>query len=344
MMLCLCFSAAMLACKKNKTDVPPVQEKSVYILTNEQSSSNNTVAKVFKNGTLVSTIGDGSTVKIYGHDMEVVGNDIYVLAYKFIPATSTQATIIFKNGTEIQTVSTSSAFSPNCLAVSGNDIYACGVSPAPSGGYGAFIRLWKNGVFTDITNGMNSDSRAWDMVVNGNDVFIAGYLQTVSTNNDRKACYWKNGTLTYFDNSTSNTGSQAHRIVVAGNDVYASGYINNKAAFWKNNTITELSASNGYSYGIAVNGADVYTTAGIQQSNNNYRSSFFKNGTITQLSAATNYSSSAFGIGVIGNDVYVIGGVQAVNGGSMQAVYWKNGTESVLATNNYAEAYRIVIQ
>jgi hypothetical protein len=328
------------SCKKNKTDTP-AQEKNVYILTNEQGSNNNGIVKVFKNGTLVSTIGDGSAINYFGQDLEVSGSDIYILAYKFVPSTSTQSTVIYKNGVEIQTIPNTSGFNPNCLAISGNDIYACGTEFTPSGGIGAPVKLWKNGVVTAITNGMNSDTRAWDMVVNGTDVYIAGYIDMT---NGRKACYWKNGTLVYFDASTTINNSQAHRIVVNGTDIYASGFADSKATYWKNTTATQLSTANSYSYGIAVNGTDVFTAAGIAQSNNNYRAASIKNGTVTQLSNASNYSSSAFGIGVKDNDVYVIGGVNVTNGSSMQAVYWKNGTENVLVNNVYAEAYRLVIK
>lgn len=328
------------SCKKDKTDTQ-AQEKSVYILTNEQGSNNNGIGKVFKNGTLISTVGDGSTVDYFFHDMEVSGSDVYLLAYKFVPSTSTQSSVIFKNGVEIQTIPNTSGFNPNCLAVSGSDVYVCGAASTPAGGYGALIKLWKNGVITDITNGMNSDTRAWDMVVNGTDVYIAGYIEM---NNGKKACYWKNGTLVYFDPSTTFGNSEAHRIVLDGADVYASGYANGKAMYWKNTTAVQLSTANSYSFGIAVNGSDIFTAAGIQQSNNNYRAASVKNGTVTQLSNPSNYSSSAYGIGIKDNNVYVIGGVNATNGSSMQAVYWKNGTENILATNGYAEAYRIVVK
>jgi hypothetical protein len=328
------------SCKKNKTDTP-VQEKSVYILTNEQSNNNNGIAKVFKNGTLISTLGDGSTVDFFVHDMEVSGNDVYLLAYKLVLATSAQSNVIYKNGVEIQTIPNTGGFNPNCLAISGSDIYVSGTGSTPAGGFGAPVKLWKNGAVTDITNGMNSDTRAWDMLVNGTDVYIAGYIDMT---NGKKACYWKNGTLVYFDASTTFGNSEAHRIVVDGADVYASGYANNKAMYWKNTTATQLATTNGYSFGIAVNGTDVFLAAGIEQSNTNYRAASIKNGTVTQLSNASNHSSSAYGIGIKDNDVYVIGGVNATTSSSMQAVYWKNGTENVLATNNYAEAYRIVVK
>lgn len=328
-----------IACKDKKTDTP--EQQNVYILTNEQGSNNNTIAKVFKNGMLVYTLGDGATFKVFAEDLEVSGNDIYVLGVKSVNATSTTTAVIYKNGVELQTIPFTPEFGPNCLAISGNDIYVCGRGNAPAGGVGARTRLWKNGTISDITNGMSSDARPWDMIVNGNDVYIAGFIQTTTS---RKACYWKNGTIAYFDTTTVFNNSEAHRIAVSGNDVYASGFNDNKASIWKNTTRTQLNSLNGFSYGIFLNGTDVYAASTFNNGTAN-QAAYWKNGTQVTLSNSSWIFSYVYGIGVVGTDVYVIGSAKETNASMSKAVYWKNGVENVLATNsNFAEAYRIVVK
>ncbi len=335
----------MSSCSRN-SEVQPVV-KTRYILSNEYNNTANTAsAKYFVND-VPTTLGDVSTSKIYGEDLEVSGTDVYVLASKQPIAGGTLTAVIYKNGVELQSVSLAGGVYYNCLAVSGNDIYLAGLE-YPSGGVPKVIQ-WKNGTVTSLTTNTGpsaTDARPYDMTVVGNDVYIAGYETASASPYNRLPKYWKNGVAVTL-NSDPGTYSTVHRIVVAGNDVFCAGQLNDKAAYWKNGVATSLISESSWCYGIAINGTDVYAAGAVSTGSNIYNAASWKNGTKTMLSNSTTQGVvSVYGIGVDGSDVYVIGSVPDGSGNSAKSVYWKNGvlTELPTATGNSGYAYRLVIK
>ncbi|HCL05756.1 MAG TPA: hypothetical protein DHW64_07260 [Chitinophagaceae bacterium] len=324
----------------------PVSKKR-YVLSNEYNNANNSaIAKYFVND-VPATIGDVSTSKIYGEDLEVSGTDVYVLASRQPISGGAFTAVIYKNGIELQSVPVASGVYYNCLAVSGNDIYLAGME-YPSNGVPKVIQ-WKNGTVTSITTNTGSaatDARPYDMTVVGNDVYIAGYETASASPYNRLPKYWKNGVAVTL-NSAPGSYSTVHRIVVQGNDVFCAGQLDDKAAYWKNGVATTLSTESSWCYGIAVNGTDVHTAGAVATGANIYNAASWKNGTKTMLSNITVQGvASVYGIGVDGNDVYVIGSIPEAGGNGAKSVYWKNGvlTELPTVAGNNGYAYRIVIQ
>jgi hypothetical protein len=320
----------------NKKDQPAAGPK-LYMMSIEVNSvNNNNFIRYIANG-VERTIADGVTETAFGEDMEVVGADVYVLASRTVVSTGVQSHVVYKNGVAIYTIPFSNNFSPNCLAVSGSDVYLAGTGDPTSSGYK--IKLWKNGTLTDITNG-SLTARAYDMQVVGTDVYIAGYEVNPSVFY-YQAKYWKNGTPVVLSAGTSQeTTGELHRILVKGIDVYCSGMIDYRPTQWKNGTATQLNPNYGTCYGIAVAGSDIYAAGTVQNSGGRYHAAYWKNGTQVTLSDSTSApnGASVFGIGTDGTDVYVIGSVSAT-GGSYKGVYWKNGTRNTLPASGQNESY-----
>ncbi len=344
LMLLLCISTFVISCKKNKSD-EQASPKKRYILSVEYNSATNEASTKYFVNNSATVIGNPSTEKIYGEDLEVDGSDVYVLASRQQPSSSGYSAVIYKNGVEFQAIPHVPGIYYNCLAVNGNDIYLAGYE-YPNSGVPKMIQ-WKNGTVTSITSntGANAtDARPFDMVVAGNDVYIAGYETASSSPYNRLPKYWKNGVAVAFT-SDAGTNAEVHRIVVNGTDVYGSGKENGKPVLWKNNNKTVLSNAEGWSYGLAVSGNDVYTAGSVSTGSNIYNATSWRNGTQKMLSTITAQGVvSVYGIGVDGEDVYVIGSYPLSSGAV--PVYWKNGVMNELpitaGMNGYA--YRLVIK
>lgn len=335
------FAFSVTSCSKK--DQETIRPKLYMMSIEEQPSTSEYFVRYLANG-VEKTIGDGITEAAYGEDMEVQGTDVYILATRKVISTGDAAHIVYKNGIAIQTIPVNSAFIPNCLAISGSDVYLAGVGDPGSTGYK--IKMWKNGTLTTITNG-NVNSRVYDMQVAGSDVYLAGFEVNPATNYSQ-AKYWKNGTAVVLSAGTSQaTTGELHRILVTGNDVYCSGMIDYRPTQWKNGTATNLNPNYGTCYGIAVAGSDVYAAGTVQNSNGRYHAAYWKNGTQITLSDSTNAPSGAsvFGIGTDGSDVYVIGSISP-SGSQYKSVYWKNGTRNALpvTAQNNSYGYRMVFK
>ena len=108
-----------------------------------------------------------------------------------------------------------------------------------------------------------------------------------------------------------------------GKDVYVSGFTgaapNVNAAYWKNETITQLSnPTNAYSFAndILVVGNDVYVVGGLFDANLSVTAVYWKNGAMTKLS---NDVSQARAIASNGTDIFIAGSNNGFGG------YWQNG-------------------
>jgi hypothetical protein len=327
-----------LSCRKN--DVKSVEiPKKLYVLSieNDGASERNFI-RYSANGVSTS-IGDGITTDYWADDLDVNGNDVYVLVKNYNPNTEIRTTVIYKNGVEFQTVNTNNLQNFNCLVVKGNDIYLGGTERASNQTYK--LILWKNGVLSDFTSGQNTSDRVYDIAVEGNDVYFAGQSETA---NGYQATYWKNGSATYLNPPNEEDG-EIHRILVRGGDVFCSGMVNEKPTTWKNGVATQLTNAYGTCYGIAVDGNDVYAAGSVANEAGNYHSVYWKNGVMTTLtSPATSLGGNTFGIAVDKNDVYVVGSVRLTSG-KYKAVYWKNGVEQDMNTaeGNESYGYRMVV-
>jgi hypothetical protein len=194
------------------------------------------------------------------------------------------------------------------IFVSGNDVYVSGGSNISQQGVDSsyrFARYWKNGVATELVNGLvtttpthSSYPNTSGIYVSGNDIYVAGVEMDsdpqVINSLTLRAMYWKNGVANYLTNFQESTAAAAS-IFVSGSDVYVAGYetLNNYtyATYWKNGVATNLT-SNVFSEAssIFVSGSDVYV-AGFEVLNGIKYAVYWKNGTAVKLGA--NYTATS---------------------------------------------------
>ncbi|TDG35964.1 hypothetical protein EZJ43_11490 [Pedobacter changchengzhani] len=211
-----------------------------------------------------------------------------------------------------------------------NDVYAVGYTQ-PASATRQVASLWKNGAFTQLTDG-SAIATATSVFVLGNDVYVGG-------NDNLKARIWKNGVAINLPDK--GFSGYVNAIYVVGADVYAAGGVTttisggiSNACMWKNGALIILDdINNSNASGIFVNGTDVYVCGRTTDSQLIKTSVLWKNGVKTKLSDGTD--AGATGVFVSGNDVYVSGTIagKIVNNVTTysKAVVWKNGTAITLS-------------
>ncbi len=200
------------------------------------------------------------------------------------------------------------------MAMSGNDVYVCGVLYTSKGNIPAY---WKNGVPVVLTPGTG---QATAIAVVGNNVYVSGVLQF--DNGDMYGVVWKNGVVSYLTEGT--TFSYANTLIVSGQNVHVGGFIyqdgKNYATYWKNGNPVLLTSGDNFAHveSLAIAGNTVYA-AGREIGNDVGK--YWKNGQVVNL---TDGSSRVIisAVHTKGNDVYAAGKRQ--NGASWEFVAWKN--------------------
>lgn len=202
------------------------------------------------------------------------------------------------------------------------DIYVAGFETISNN---QIPKYWKNGVGTTLSTLIRGSAES--IFVSGTDVYAAGYA--FLSGNGSNAVYWKNGNLI---NLVASTQSYATGIFVSGTDVYVCGYEMTggkyRARYWKNGVVHSLSdgTKDAYAQDIFISGSDVYVCGReVSNSNSNATAKYWKNSVAVNLSAEA-FGCNATAIKVFGSDVYVSGR------DSNDAVYWKNGTKTVVST------------
>lgn len=242
--------------------------------------------KVWKNGTVLYTYFDGEPTD--GNAITVSGGDVYTAGHFYSPGVSKHYAVTFKNNQPTILTDGNQQAEALGIAVSGNDVYVAGYygnearlwkngvieTLSNANGYRGIaltikgadvyllgysqslplkIRVWKNGVPTDIASGSGD---AWGKsiaVADNNDVYIAGYE---ILNGKAAARVWKNGTPTTLNDGTKFAFASA--ITVKGNDVYVAGSerdANNSleyARVWKNGTVVFANTNRSKASGIFV--------------------------------------------------------------------------------------------
>jgi Carboxypeptidase regulatory-like domain len=247
--------------------------------------------------------------------------------------------------------------------VNGNDVYVLGDEvDSTVNGYVSIIKLWKNGVLTNITNG-TTEASAYSMDVYNGDVYICGTERT--GNNAQISKVWKNGIATVLPVDTFVYGEPAVIKVVNG-DVYVSGTLTadnygtgmypRRALYWKNgvmNLLPNAQGVNASATGLFINNGDIYLSGYEDALNQNARGVYWKNGikTYVALSAPHNLSDPYF-MFVDNNDVYIAGNLRYQD--PIQNIYysngcfWKNNNINLLTnystTGNNADMYDVFVK
>lgn len=208
----------------------------------------------------------------------------------------------------------------NDVFVSDDDVYIVGYEYNAAGR--GIVRLWKNGVGQDITDGTKF-ARPHSISVSNGDVYIVG-------EEGWQAKLWKNGIGQEL--TEGNSSSDATSVYVSGDDVFVS--INQRNTentliikLWKNGIIQDLTdeSTHASARSVYVSDNDVYVAGGGWNAQNRYIAKLWKNGVEQELdSGIGNDFSLANSVFVSDGDVYVAGyEYNAV--GRCVARLWKNG-------------------
>ncbi len=282
-------------------------EKTVYVSGYEYNSNDLTVAKYWKNGTVVS-LTDGTKLA-EAHSVLVVGNDVYVAGHENFVAK------YWKNGNAVSLTDGTESAEANSILISGSNVYVSGYEWKNSK---RVAKYWKNGNAISLTDGTN-DAMGFSIFISGSDVYVAGY-ETKNLHNVAK--YWKNGIAKTLTDGTND--AVAYSIFVSGSNVHVSGYEYNSnnltvARYWKNSVAVSLSEKDSRANAVCVSGSDVYVAGREKGDSLGSYAKYWKNGVAVQLSTK---SSNVSAIYISGNDVYTAG---YESNADNVAKYWKNG-------------------
>ncbi|MES2748499.1 MAG: hypothetical protein V4648_08965 [Bacteroidota bacterium] len=201
------------------------------------------------------------------------------------------------------------------------DVYVVGYESSG----GVYVpKYWKNGTATILET--FAGGLAESIFVSGDDVYAAGHIYS-GGGGASVAVYWKNGTIASL---AASSDSYATGIFVSGTDVYVCGYEMSagtyRARYWKNGVVYSLTdgTNNAYARGIFVFGSDVYV-CGSENGSGGSTAKYWKNSVAVNLTTQAN-GCNATSITMVGNDIYVSGRE------GNDAVYWKNGTKTVVST------------
>jgi hypothetical protein len=256
--------------------------------------------------------------------------------------------VIWKDGTPtfLTNISTSSfyhyAYAVKVI-VSNNDVYAVGVEEDSAlNGMVGIIKLWKNGIAVNLTNGTTAAHAESIDVYNG-DTYVCGYEGNAGSGQTGKV--WKNGIAATLPKDTFDYITPSTIKVVNG-DVYVSGtatkFLQNavvdRAVYWKNNLLYTLPVIHPHTdgTGLFVSNGDVYVSGTENDYAQYQRAVYWKNNveTVLPLTGAATVSSGGL-IFVDNSDVYVAGTVQTFSQQLYQynGVYWKNN--SIFPVTNF---------
>lgn len=258
-------------------------------------------ANIHTNGIVVSSTGDVYVAGTVWYDPQ--SNVPYTTPTAPYPLSGYVATY-WKNGKAVNlpsmgylaggTSTTSShADYVSGIFVSGSDVYVSGGSneyETDSANTFQFARYWKNGVSTNLSNGLIDSSAGGTITsrpnttgifVSGSDVYVSGTLA------GSQALYWKNGVPVFLTPAgISGGGAGAEAIFVNGSDVYVAGYVDSAGAsyavYWKNGVVTPLSTYPSSANSIIVNQDSVYIAGSDDVSGTNH-ATLWTNGRATHL-------------------------------------------------------------
>jgi len=262
-----------------------VEGTNVYT-TGYENTSNGWQCRVWKNGALEYTLGDGLCD---GRSIAVLGTDIYVAGHTYeqtLNGTYHYAALWKNQEVTILTDGLQQAEAV-ALAVAGENVYVAGY-------YGQEARCWKNGQIQPLTGA--TGYLASGITVRGNDVYMVGYSYSLPL----KTRVWKNGIPTDISSGTGDAWGKSIAVSENG-DVYVAGYefLNNvkKARLWKNGIPETLNTDEPYAdaNAVVVIEDSIYVAGTIQLTSSvQEQAVLWKNGTQIILGQPGSSANSLF--------------------------------------------------
>jgi len=324
---------ALSGCDTFSTPVGPGTSPPDVYAGGYQNNGSLRQAIYWKNGkpTVLSDGGYGAII----FDLVVSNGHVYAAGVQGT-ASGREIISLWTDGAEQLLTDGTTVASVGGLFVDGNDVYVSGSETAnTSSGPEVTAEYWKNGVKTVLATEA-SDVEATVIALSGQDVYVAGseiVTTQIAANNfvsAPAAVLWKNGVKSYV--TTGASLGEALGIALSGSDVYLAGTYCitpatgcNTAVYWKNGAMVTVEATQGaIANGIAVSGTNV-TVPIVRSVGSGNSAELWSSGKLTNLSASQ--QSSANAAFAYGSDIYVGGADNNI------AVYWKNGTETMLGTS-----------
>ena len=304
-----------------------------YVLTAEFRGSKTAII-LWKDG-VSRDISDGTYDEI-PIDLEVSGNDVYILAEVNFTATS-KIIRVYKNGTPTDITVPSATTNPRALDVVGNDVYIAGESYNATTN-NTTLSYWKNGAKTDLLSNVFF-STLNDIKVVANSVYVLGSIRNANSNSE--VTYWKDGAKTTIVNPVG-FNSEATSFDIVGTTVHITGYksdtnvSNSKRPFyWNNTTETALltnttPAVDEFANHISVSNGIVYIV-GEANTTGGFRASLWKGAVQTIIEPTATLPNFAKKVQVNGTVVYV-GGRQKFASNIEKATVWKAGVATRYVT------------
>lgn len=334
-----------------------------YVAGKEYNAQGKSIAKLWKNG-IAQNLTDG-TKDAFANSVKVIKNDVYVIGYE----KDLQGRLVrkfWKNGAE-QDLSNKEIlrqsfyvwddFSGLINVDNSCHIYENGKSRdsfriinKKNEQNIKVAQLMKNGVVSDLTNGIFEASAHSVFVTKEGVVYVAGHEKSVKNNEvsnvyiagfeGNTAILWKNRVAQTLTDGTNE--AKANSVFVSNNDVYVAGYEKNAtdkkvAILWKNEVTQILTdgTNNAKANSVFVSGNDVYVVGYEKNVEDKKVAILWKNGEKQYLSNGKNdvTAKSAY---VYNNDVFVVG-IEIIKKDSFfheVAKLWKNGLEQNFTDEN----------
>ena len=232
------------------------------------------VAKVWKNGSLLYTLSDG-TSNAHANSVFVYNGDVYVAGHERVGHRFVAK--VWKNGSLLYTISNGIlAANANSVFVYNGDVYVAGqeemlvpVAGSESDLQGIWVaKVWKNGLLLhNLTDGTGDiGATATSVYVSGGNVYTAG--NEYNAEQITVAKVWRNNTLLHTLTDGTLNG-RASSVFVSNDVVYVAGTEYSAdlgtaiAKVWRNGTdLPRFRTNNAWANSIHVLGNDVYV-AGV---------------------------------------------------------------------------------
>lgn len=320
----------------NKKDAPadtnpPDSGSGIYSVYSAGPQNNHRAARLWKNGSVTALTDSITNINVYVDDVAVAPNgDVYVTGCECLRSlyinqphlTDSCRLVMWKNNSkQILTQTTFSELMPNFVFItSSGDVYVAGTENNSSNGNG-IIRLWKNEVRQNITDGTN-DAEANCLFVSGNDVYIGGNQKALAGGGPTIPVLWKNGTPQIISTSTPGN-NKVVSVQANGSDVYAAVQEGGNSAWVAKNGVKQTTPAGLMTIeDLFIKGSDLYVLGG--SSFNAF--AVYKNGVQLHELMYNGSSNNSAGksLFVKDSDVYV-SGAATISGGETGLI-WKNGT------------------